>query len=206
MAALLAVYAAPCMPRASAESGAPSEYEVKAVFLYHLITFVDGLRFQQEAVAGDETGRESNKQITIGIIGKDPFQDAFAPLLERRIQEKKVAIRYFKGFSDLNREDQEVTHHPDTEEIKKCDLIFVCSSEQKYIDQVLRPIRDERILTIADTPGFLEKGGIINVMTEAHKLRFEVNAVAAKRAKLALRSKLLRLAKRVLDEGDAKEK
>ncbi len=47
---------------------------------------------------------------------------------------------------------------------------------------------------------FLESGGIINFLMEEKKVRFEVNITAAERAKVEIRSKLLRLAKRVVKE------
>jgi len=46
--------------------------------------------------------------------------------------------------------------------------------------------------------GFLESGGIINLLTDHDKIRFEVNMAAAQRAALRIRSRLLRLAVRVL--------
>jgi hypothetical protein len=50
----------------------------------------------------------------------------------------------------------------------------------------------------------MEDGGIINLVIEEKKVRFEVNLAAARRAKLQIRSSLLRLAIRTL-EHDALE-
>jgi hypothetical protein len=58
---------------------------------------------------------------------------------------------------------------------------------------------------VGEMPGFLEAGGIMNFLMEDNKVRFEVNAAAAKHAKLKIRSQLLRLAKRVIEEKDAPE-
>jgi hypothetical protein len=200
--ALLVIGATPNIPRAGANSDLSREYDIKAVFVSQLIAFVDGFRFQQKTDPNDRTGQPKDQSITIGIVGEDPFHSAFEPLLQRRVHERKIALKHFKGLSDFNRENRDVTLHPDVEEMKKCDVVFVCPSEQAYAGQILAPIRDERILTIADTPGFLEKGGIITLLAENHKIRFEISVVAAERAKLSVRSKLLRLAKRVVEEGD----
>jgi ribosome-associated protein YbcJ (S4-like RNA binding protein) len=53
--------------------------------------------------------------------------------------------------------------------------------------------------------GFLESGGIIKFVMEEKKVRFEINVTAAKRAKLKIRSQLLRLAKRVVEEKPSHE-
>jgi len=52
-------------------------------------------------------------------------------------------------------------------------------------------------LTIADTESFLERGVMIGMTLDDNRITFEVNAGAARRAKLEISSKLLRLAKRV---------
>ena len=61
------------------------------------------------------------------------------------------------------------------------------------------------MLTVADTEGFLEAGGIVNFVTEESNIRFEINTAAAKRAKLAIRSKLLRLANTHHQEGQDRQ-
>ncbi len=180
---------------AQTDSNAPAtrEYRVKAAFLYNFISFVDGWRFEQE-------GQDEDKLIRIGVIGRDPFKDAFDPLKDKRVHGRKIEIKYFKGFSDLNNGPDEVERHPDHKNLVVCDLLFICQSERLYIDKILDPIRTEPMLTIADTDGFLEAGGIINFITEESNVRFEINTAAAKRAKLTIRSKLLRLAKRIIDK------
>jgi hypothetical protein len=85
-------------------------------------------------------------------------------------------------------------------------VLLLCPSEQRHIRNTLDPIRTESILTIADTEGSLEKGGIINFVIEKNKIRFEINTAAAKRAGLTIRSKLLRLATRLIAEDDVEGK
>ena len=65
---------------------------------------------------------------------------------------------------------------------------------------ILESVKEQGILTIADTKGFLEAGGIINLMMEEKKVRFEINMVAAKKSGIQIRSQLLRLAKKVIKQ------
>jgi len=60
------------------------------------------------------------------------------------------------------------------------------------------------VLTVGETVDFLEVGGIINFIVEEKKIRFEINVAAARKAGLKVRSKLLRLAKRVVREKPSK--
>ena len=181
------------------------EYEIKAAFMYQFVNFIDGWRFQQKSGEGSGENPDNNRAITIGIIGKNPFQDAFIPLKEKQIKDRKVVVKYFKGLSELNSADEKVTLHPEIDRIKQCDLLFICSSEHQYIEDILNPIRRELILTIADTQDFVESGGVINFIIDKNKVRFEINTAAAHRAKLKIRSKLLRLAKRILENDNVEE-
>jgi len=51
------------------------------------------------------------------------------------------------------------------------------------------------ILTVGETPGFAERGGVIRLVLEDNKVRFEVNVDAAHQAGLTISSRLLTLAR-----------
>jgi hypothetical protein len=204
LTAAFALGVLPCTAPAAEDSEYDHEYRVKAAFMYNFLMFVDGLRFQQEPDGSAKDAADADEPVVIGIIGRDPFQDAFVPLQDRRISDRKVIIKHFRGFSDLRSEDAEITLHPDQKAVSKCDLLFIGSSEEPYLRLILTPIRNERVLTVAEIPAFIERGGMIGLVTERYRVRFEVNVVAAKRANLAMRSKLLRLAKRVIEEDGAR--
>jgi hypothetical protein len=189
-----------------AEETPYKEYEIKAAFMYQFVNFIDGWKFQKDSEGDNGENTDSDKSIIIGIIGENPFRDAFIPLKDEKTKSRKVIVKYFKGFSELDEDSEQIKLHPEIENIKQCDMLFICSSEKQYIWNILDPIRNERILTVADTPGFMEKGVIINFILEKKKVRFEVNTAGANRAKLEIRSKLLRLAERVIMKDDVEEK
>ena len=74
-------------------------------------------------------------------------------------------------------------------------LLFIGSSDRQRVNRLLAGVRDRPVLTIAELPGFTDFGGIINLYRADDRLRFEVNLGAAKRAGLAISSRLLRLAR-----------
>ena len=185
-------------PRVRAGSEPSQEYKVKAAFLYNFIKFVDWPK--------EEMG-DANEPITIGIIGKDPFGNAFEPVKDKKVKERKVVVKRFKSIAELKELGERGKDELDkqSEAMKKCHLLFVCSSEKEYLKDIVNAVKDRPVLTVADTTGFLEGGGIINFVMEDQKVRFEVNLTAAEHAKLKIRSQLLRLAKRVIEEKNAQE-
>lgn len=189
---LITIYLLSWAAHVSAQSDPIYEYKIKAVFIYQFVNFIDGWEFKNNDA-------NDNKPFVIGIIGQNPFGEDFEPLKEKLIKNKKVSFRYFKGFSELIKEDKVREIHPDIEKIQECHVVFVCDSELLYLDYILAPIRSKNILTIGDAPGFIEKGGIINFIIEKNKVRFNINLASAKLARLSIRAKLLRLAKEVTE-------
>jgi hypothetical protein len=185
-------------PKAWADSAQTLEYQVKAAFIYNFIKFVD---WPKEKLA------DSNEPVIIGIVGKDPFGDAFAPVKDKDDKGRKVTIKRFKSFQELkeSKGNDQGELNQQIEAMRKCHLLFVCPSESERIPDIIASVKGHGVLTVADTQGFLEAGGVINFVMEEQKVRFEINVTTAKRTKLQIRSQLLRLAKRVVEEKDAEE-
>jgi len=194
--------AVPCVLGTQADTAPSQEYKIKAAFVYNFIKFVD---WPKTKIA------EANDVITIGIIGKDPFGKAFEPILKKNIKEKKLLIKQFpslSSFGDDSNDHQYEKRYRDKYEklLEKCHVLFICSSEQRYFEPIINMVNDSAVLTVGETEGLLELGGIIKFTMEQKKVRFEINAGAARKCKLKVRSQLLRLARKVIDDkksGDA---
>lgn len=180
-------------PEAWADSLSSREYQVKAAFLYNFIQFVD---WPEEKLA------DSNEPITISIVGDDPFGDAFEPIKDKKVKGRSVVVKRFKSFEELEKsiEKNKSQSDQEIETLVNCHLLFICFSERKNLEKIINAVKDRNVLTVGEMEGFLEAGGIINLFVEEKKLRFEINVAAAERAGLKIRSKLLRLAKRVIEE------
>ncbi len=85
--------------------------------------------------------------------------------------------------------------------LKKCHLLFICQSERKNTKEIIDLLKNDGVLTVSDTQGFLEDGGIVNFVIEDNKVRFDINLTASEKAGLKIRSQLLRLAKKVIKDG-----
>jgi hypothetical protein len=154
----------------SAETAVSKEYQVKAIFLFNFAQFVKWPR--AAFTRADEPFR-------IGVLGDDPF-DTF---LDETVKGEKVEGRPLV-----------VQRYTSVEEVKSCQILFISRSESQGMEKILASLKGRNILTVGDTEGFIKNGGIIRFVTEENKVHFRINPEAAKRVKLTISSKVLRLA------------
>jgi len=145
------------------------EYDPKAVFLFNFATFVEW---------PDEPAPVEGDSFVIGILGDDPF----GPVLEQVIAGEAV-----KGMPLVVRRFQSI------EEAKQARILYI-SVPAARLPEVVAGLRGLPILTVSDNPQFLAAGGIVGFSTGA-RVELHINAEAARRAKLTISSKLLRVAK-----------
>jgi hypothetical protein len=178
-----------------AESAGSDENQVKAAFLYNFLKFVDW---------PDDKVVDNNETIVIGIIGEDPFGEALNLIKGKPVGDKKVVVKRLEGFEELRKtgEKDKDELNRKIETLRKCHVLFICSSEKENVEDIINLVKNHNVLTVGDIKGFLKANGIINFLIEDKKVRFEINAVAAEKADIEIRSKLLRLAKRVVDKND----
>jgi uncharacterized protein DUF4154 len=156
------------------DSSNSSEYLIKAGFIFNFAKFVE---WPQATFA------QPDSPIVIGILGTDPF----GALIDQIVQDKKIGGRGFvvkrlKWGSDLK-------------DLRECKILFVGASERAHIDELVQIVRGLPILTVGETPGFAEHGGVIRLVLEDNRVRFEVNVDAAHQAGLTISSRLLTLAR-----------
>jgi hypothetical protein len=109
--------------------------------------------------------------LTLGILGEDPFDGAL----------DKLKLKRSKSVADL----------------KDCQIIFISKSEKENLGAIIDSLGGANILTVGDWEGFAKQGGIIGFVLEGDKVRFEINAGAARRAGLGIDLRLLKVALRV---------
>ena len=160
-----------CMAmQAGAQAKTPSEYAVKAAFLYNFTKFVEW---------PSDVLDENDSLLQICVIGENPFGDE----LENIIEGKKVG-----GKSVM------VTYAQSVKEAVFCDVVFISQSEKKKLNRILKVLTNRAILTVSDIDDFAERGGTIGFFVEDNRIRFKINIDTAEKAGLQISSKLLRLA------------
>src|SRR5713226_5324723 len=160
-------------PLRSQETRSPTEYEVKAAFIYNFARYI---QWPKES--------PTNTPFVIGVIGKDPFGVALDDaILGQKIQGRPVVIKRFTNIDN----------------VANCDILFVCASESGRLQQIFGALHQAPVLTIGDVDQFAERGGMINLTTEDKRIRFEMNVQAIGRSGLKAGSQLLRLARIVTE-------
>ena len=152
------------------EIALPSQYQVKAAFIYNFMKYVDW-----------PESEETPQGISLGILGKDSFDDALDVIKGKMAKGRRVVVVRPHGV----------------ENARRCDVLFIGESERGRLPHILKSLQDAPVLTVADQEGFCEAGGMINMITEKNKIRLEINVTAARKAGLRLSSKLLKLARTV---------
>jgi len=177
--------------KAEGNAGSTQEYQIKAAFLYNFVRFVDW---------PNEQTADGNEPISIGIVGNDPFGNAFESLKDKTVKGRKVIINRFRSFADLEKSDSQNESQKQIEAIRRCHLLFISSSEKSKMNEIIKLLNSSPVLTIGETCGLLKAGGIIRLLMEDKKVRFEINLDAAERVNLKVSSQLLRLAKKVVKD------
>jgi hypothetical protein len=168
--ALNLAFAAAAAPAAAPDAG-PSEYQVKAAYLFNFAKFVE---WPPQALAAPSA------PFVIGVLGENPFgHDLEGMLQNKSINTHPVTVRYFKSLADL----------------KACQILFISVSENKRWREIFDALGGAGVLTVTEnSDSFLASGGMLNLFSEQDKVRFEINDDAARRAGLRISSKLLLLA------------
>ena len=145
------------------------EYQIKAAFLYNFIKFVD---WPEEKLA------DSNEPVVIGIIGSKDFIKASKTVEGKKIEKRIVVIKYFEGFeeSKKTKEENDSEWNQKLEALKICHVVMFCtcdSTEIKNTAEIIKLLKEASVLTVGETPEFLEAGGVINFVMEQKKVRLE---------------------------------
>lgn len=161
----------------SAQSSSPTEYEVKAAFLYNFGKFV-------EWPADDSAGADDTFDIC--VLGRDPFGDVLDETVEgKSLRGRKLVVRRIGQ----------------TAEGLNCHILFISSSEERNLGYILSVLQGRSVLTVGEMRRFAQRGGMINFRIEENRIRFEINLGAAESAGLTVSSQLLKLARIIGKKG-----
>ena len=164
--------------RARAQDSDAGEYRVKLAFLYNFAQFI---QWPVDAF------HDSSAPLIMCVAGPDPFKGEIEESLRgRTVNGHPIVLKSLKPGADP----------------RACHMIFVRATEKKVAGKLLAALKGTSTLTVGETKGFADLGGVINLTLEENKLRFEINLDAATQTKLKISSKLLALAKIVKVESN----
>jgi uncharacterized protein DUF4154 len=155
----------------------PSEYQVKAVFLFNFTQFVD---WPAASFA------DAQAPFVIGILGRDPFGNAIDEAVRgETVNGRPLVIERYRNIGEL----------------KHCQILFIDRSAGADTHTTLASIGHPGTLTVSDADSAAEPGVIIRFLNEGKKIRLRINVDSARDAGLVISSKLLRPAEVVGSSG-----
>jgi hypothetical protein len=118
--------------------------------------------------------------LTVCFLGGDGVLEALASGIEtKRVGARKLSVRQLE--------------QPPT--VAGCEVLYADAASVDHSLSIGLPV-----LTVSDAPGFATNGGMIELFTENHRLRFVINVGHVHRAGLRISSDLLKLAASVQRE------
>ncbi len=161
-----------------AQDPTASEYRAKANYLVNFPSFVE---WPQEAWPS------GNASFQVCVFGQFSFGTSLAEIARgATVHDRRIEIRWVRQPKELS----------------TCQILFVSRSEQKRYAQVLDTVRGRTVLTVGETPGFVDAGGILSFSGQQGTIQFDVNLEAAGKAHLKISSRLLALARHVVNLAD----
>ena len=145
------------------------EYQVKAVYLYNFIRFID---------IPDKQGRDSSAEVKICILGQDPFESSLSVIASQRPRGR--ALNISRIFS--------------VERGSGCHVLFISNSESGRLNQIMAHLKHSGTLTVGEMPQFARHGGVIGFVIKKNRVRLEINLDVARREGLKISANLLEVA------------
>ncbi len=174
---LCAAWALVPLGAADAQTAVPTEYQVKAVFIYNFSRFVDW-------PSGVFTA--PNEPFVIGVLGSDPFGSRLDEAVRgEQVDQHPLIVR---RFSDVT-------------QIGDCRILFIDRSEDAHLGQILTTLDHHSVLTVSDLDDASARGVMIQLATQDSHVRLRINVDSARAAGLTISSNLLRLAQ-IVRTGD----
>ncbi len=168
-----ALWAAGSLLGAAAADGY-SEDAVKAAFLYRFAGYVEW-----------PSASDSAEPFTIALLRAEAVGAQLQRFLPGHLVNGRVArVRIINSIHEL----------------ADAQMLYVGSSPQGSLRQLLAPIKDKPVLVVTDDERGLEQGGMINFLNVDQRIRFEVSLLSSDRAGLKISAELLSVAARV--EGE----
>ncbi len=145
------------------------EYDMKALYLYNFAALVTW-------------PDAAEKKIKLCVLGKDNFKGGLEKIASDTVSTTSVNLTYL----------------PNLKSSSSCQILFIDASEHANADSIFQHLDGKPVLTVTDSPDIFNLGAMIGLFVENKRLTFDINYVQAQDAGLIVSSKLLRVARKVL--------
>jgi hypothetical protein len=160
-----------CTPASGVAETAVGEYSLKAAFIYNFSKFVEW----------PESAFKGKRDFCIATLGRAPLERELAALSGKTVQGRSIVFHRLSS----------------PEEALQCQVLFIGRSELPKLEAILDTLKDQPVLTIAESDDFCRKGGMLALEKENGKIVFDVNYRETQRVRLKPNSQLLKLARKI---------
>lgn len=165
---------ASCPPIAAQPDEKPTEYTVKAAFLYKFGGYV-------EWPDGAFEGRTS--PLTIGVAGSDRLAEELSRVVAgRNVAGREIAVRRLRPGDPLT----------------GVHVLFIGHDDPARLRELLAAADDFAVLTVTENEDALPLGSMINFVVVDDKVRFDVALPPAEERRIRISSRLLAVARKVV--------
>lgn len=163
----------------------PPEHEVKSLLIWQIANI--HINWPKETEMDNR-----DKPFVIGIVG----ENSFGKFLEQVYNRKPEALKINNKIVIIRKINR-------VEQIPGCHLLFfIADLPRRFFSRVMESIRDEPVLTVADTGDYAEQGVHINFVVEKTSGKTSVgvviNETAARQSGFEISKELLKTAKAII--------
>jgi hypothetical protein len=158
----------------SAAGAASLEYQVKAAYLYKLVSFVDW---------PDGALPAPGAPVNICVVGDDPFGATLDQAAQnQQVEGRPLMVRRIETASKSS----------------GCQVLYIAGSKRQSVASALQSVKGAPSLTITEASEV--RGSIIQFVVKDGRVRFTIDVAAAAQNGLTISAKLLSLALSVRDD------
>jgi hypothetical protein len=174
VAVALVVFQVTCPLRLAAQQRQVGEDDLKAAFLYNFAKYVE---WPPSAFTGI-----SPETFRLCVVADPSFVKLVQDIVAAEtIDDRPVVLLTPEG----------------AEAARMCHILFIGGDERERAPGLLSAVQGSPVLTVGNGDEFLALGGMVGFVRDRTRVRFDVNTAVARRAGLAISSRLLRIARRV---------
>lgn len=147
------------------------EYELKAAYVFNFALFTD---WPADTVYDGGT-------LNVCVHPASAMRPSLAGIADKTVRGRRLAVRMADSGDSL----------------RPCHLLVLDGADRERWMRIRKALGGAAVLTVTDDEAIAREGAMIALATEGQRLVFDIDLTAARQARLALSSRLLRLARNV---------
>lgn len=135
---------------------------------------------------------------------ESPFVSATAPFALCIVDDPVIAELLTQASAGrvVNGRGIEVRRMRPGENLRGCNVVFLGGTSERQAGRMIDGLKGASVLTVGESPEFLQAGGMLNFRTEEDQVKLELNLEAARRGGVLISAKLIGVSRLVAGGRD----